>query len=222
MKKLFYSFMLLIGVVVMSSCNKDADTTSIANKGIQSSLSRTEMLNVQKSIVSHFYGAHHRAEYMMSEAEAQKLLSPLVKDGKSVRDQILKAAEVGELKINPEETQQLIDMKDEQLAGLSFAVYVVQDPAVMDDLFGLIDINVGGGKQISSYSKKELIDCLSFAVGLGAISGLYSYVDGTASLITARTAFAMARAFIGRTLGWIGVAYAMYEFADCLHSKHGK
>lgn len=230
MKKVLFPFMFLMGFTMLSSCTNneesDSNTKNESPKvsGIQSTLRRSEMLDVQKSIVGCFYGAHRRAEEVLSETDAKQMLSPLVADGTAIVGQIQEAAKAGELEMTAQEALQLETMTDEQLAKLSFVVYNLNDPLMMDELFSYIQQEIGSNAipisdEPGAYTKKELVDCLTVAFGLGTIFGLYSYIDGTYTIMTASTAFQIARGFIGRTMGWIGLAYAAYEYGNCLHSK---
>ena len=215
---------------MLSSCDKNEGNDCTTNKAketvteVQSTLTRSEMLNVQKSLVGRFYGSHRRAEEMLSESDAQEMLTPLVEDGTAIVGQILEAAKVGQLEITTQEVLQLETMTGEQLAELSLVVYNLNDPFMMDGLFSYIQQEIDTNAipisdMPGAYTKKELVDCLTVAFGLGSISGLYSYIDGTYTIMTANTAFQIARGFIGRTMGWIGLAYAAYEYGNCLHSK---
>lgn len=230
MKKELFPFMFLMVTIVFSSCaNNEEGENYTKNEtetvvGIQSTLSRSEMLNVQKSFVGCFYGAHRRAEEVLSESDAQQMLSPLVADGTAIVAQIQEAARSGELGMTAQESLQLETMTAEQLAELSFVVYNLNDPLMMDELFAYIQQEIDSNvmplsDEPGAYSRKELVDCLTIAFGIGEISGLFGYLDGTYTVMTARTAFQIARGFVGRTLGWIGLAYTAYEYGNCLLSK---
>lgn len=230
MKKVFISFMFLVGVTMLFSCDNIIENDYNVNNAtetiteVQSTLTRSEMLNVQKSLVGCFYGAHRRAEEVLSESDAQEMLIPLVEDGTAIVGQIQEAVKTGQLEITAQEAVQLEAMTDEQLAELSLVVYNLNDPFMMDELFAYIQQEIDTNAipisdEPGAYTKKELVDCLTVAFGLGTIFGLYSYIDGTYTIMTASTAFQIARGFIGRTMGWIGLAYAAYEYGNCLHSK---
>ena len=230
MKKVLFPFMFLMGVTMLSSCTNneesDSNTKNESPKvsGIQSTLRRSEMLDVQKSIVGCFYGAHRRAEEVLSETDAKQMLSPLVADGTAIVGQIQEAAKAGELEMTAQEALQLETMTDEQLAELSFVVYNLNDPLMMDELFSYIQQEIDSNAipisdEPGAYTKKELVDCLTATIGATFGFGAFDYIWNTAELITAKTAFRLAMTFIGRTTGWISMAMAMYEYGNGLHSK---
>lgn len=227
--------LMAIAFVALSSCNQSEETESqndfasndtLQVSEVQSKLGVSEMLGVQKSVITCFYGAHTRAENLMSEGEAKKIFEPLIEDGNNIRAQIQESVQKGEFEMSELELQQLSEMTDEQLAQLSFVIYNIENPATMEMVFNMIESQWQDDPILldepTAYTRAQLLDCLSFAIGLDAVSGLWGYISGTAGLITAKTAWGIAAAFIGRTLGWVGLAYTAYQYADCLHSKYGK
>ena len=232
MKKNLSSVLSLLVVVLltMTSCDSneqsenDQNNTLKTSTEIRSTLSHNDFLNVQKSIISRFYGAHTRAEEVLSETEAQQMLDPLAIDGAAIVDQIQGAVQAGEFEITAAEALQLEELSSEQLAELSFVINNLNNPSVMDELFSYIHQNIDPDMppilyEPGAYTRQDLVDCLTVAFGLAVISGLWGYIDGTYSLMTATTAFNIVRALVSRTLSWVGIAYAAYEYANCLHSK---
>lgn len=68
------------------------------------------------------------------------------------------------------------------------------------------------------YGTSPWLDCLADAFGIGKWS-LSQYISGTKTLMTARTGLVIAKAFAKRTLGWIGVAIAVYDYSQCMKGK---
>lgn len=115
--------------------------------------------------------------------------------------------------LSSDDVNLLVNMTDDEIAGMAYYVGVLESYKN--------DATLNSEMQMK-YTKDELIDCLSFAIGFSAISSIYRYLDGTASLMTAKTAFQIGRGLIGRTLGWVGLAIVTYDYVDCLRSKKKK
>ena len=49
--------------------------------------------------------------------------------------------------------------------------------------------------------------------------GFYTYYNGTRMLMTAKTARQIICAFAKRTLGWVGIAWVIYDFSECMNKK---
>lgn len=220
------SSLMLFVVICFTACNNcDMENIEVREPEIHSKLTLSQIIDLQKAIINRFYGQTRSAEELISEEEAKVLLAPFVEDGKYIRTQLLESIENKAIEISHGESLQLSEMTEEQLAGLSFAVSNLNNPNVMSDLFNEIEIyNIGAlldnGKMTTSYTKAELWDCLTFTLGFSTVGSLYSYFTGTAGLITARTAWELATAFGSRTFGWVGLVIVVYEYTDCLRSKH--
>lgn len=147
------------------------------------------------------------------EAKAQEIFSPYVQDGITIRDEVIKCANAGTRNVSPEEMQNFENLDEVSLAGLAYYMSILtvvekQEPLTID----------GEPLRLTS---ADLKDCLSLSLGLDALSnGLYNYISGTYSLITARTAFAIGLGLAQRTFGWITLAHCTYEFLKCI-KKHG-
>ncbi|MBF1465265.1 hypothetical protein [Prevotella pallens] len=209
MKKVIFA---LLGIMFLVSCNQNSEedlpndqvviNTKVTHEKVKqvnheleqlfSSVKNTEQ---QRSIT--------RSAPIINEEEVIRVLSPLSIEGEDLRNQLLKLEKEGKLDLTSTEISELHKMKAPELAG--FAYFVAQS-------------KMGNGT-MKAIKARDLIDCVSVAVGFSAGSSLWGVFDGTASLVSAKTAWNIGRAFISRTLGWIGVAYAIYEYVDCLKSK---
>ena len=50
------------------------------------------------------------------------------------------------------------------------------------------------------------------------VDGLNAYLQGTKTLLTAKAALTIAKAFAKRSLGIVGTAWAIYDYYDCMNS----
>lgn len=149
--------------------------------------------------------------------DAKSVLSPLVPSGKILRDNILDEAAKKEFNVTDEEIERLKNMDDAQLAELAYYNNVM---VRLQETTGTIPNDCESNQAYyAKYSKQDILDCLTFAIGLDTASYLYGYISETAALISAKTAIKIGLAVVGRTLGWVGVAYSMYQFGDCLSKK---
>lgn len=149
----------------------------------------------------------------LTEEEAKEILSPLTESGQELRDELVNLSETDLLELSQEEVDALNNMDEATLAEFAYFMHAT----TQEEYVNIEDMD-NDAMQIK-YTKADLVDCLSYAMGFTAISGAYGYIDGTVGLITAKTAWQIGRALIGRTLGWIGVAWVIYDYGTCLNSK---
>lgn len=143
----------------------------------------------------------------LTENEAKQILKPLINDGKNIQRQLLdKKTIVG---FNTHELNFVKDMTDVQLAELSFTFNYVYK---------------------NSMNESQILECLKYAIGIQGLSdlvkngfeiggGFYTYYNGTRMLMTAKTARQIICAFAKRTLGWVGIAWVIYDFSECMNKK---
>lgn len=146
------------------------------------------------------------------EAKAKEIFSPYVQDGISIRDEVIRYASEGLLDESPEDIQKFENLDEASLAGVAYfmsilAIVEKEEPLTID----------GEPLRLTS---ADVNDCLSLALGFDVVGGITGYISGTRGLITASTAFDLGLSLMGRTLGWVGLAYCTYEFVQCI-KKHG-
>lgn len=146
------------------------------------------------------------------EAKAKEIFSPYVQDGITIRDEVIRCASEGSLNESSEDIQDFRNLDEVSLAGMAYYMSILtvvekQEPLTIDE-------------EPLTLTMQGVCDCLSFAIGFKAATGLYNYVSGTRGIITASTAFDIGLSFMKRTLGWVGLAYCTYEFVHCI-KKHG-
>lgn len=145
------------------------------------------------------------------EAKAQEIFSPYVQDGITIRDEVISYASSGSLNVSSEDLQKFENLDEVSLAGMAYYMSILtvvekQEPLTIDG-------------EPTKFTSADFADCLSVAIGINAAKGIYRYISGTKSLITASTAFSIGLSLMKRTLGWAGVAYSIYEFGTCLKKK---
>ena len=183
-----------------ASCSDEVNNTKKETDGvlITCNISDKQIKDINKKMQDLFNVSRTNSAVSITEEQAMDILSPLIPQGLSIRNQIVNNAELGNLNISADELQLLLNMDDSQLAELAYYIVTVADidPELYDD-------------GMKKYTGQQLLDCLSTAIGLDAVTGLWGYIDGTATLVSASSAWTIGRALIGRTLGWVGVAYAI-------------
>jgi hypothetical protein len=130
-----------------------------------------------------------------AEVEMKELLNPLVENGEVLHSEMINfLKETGDFNnLSPTEQNEFLNLDKEQLAELSFTIS-------------------------SSYSVQmdpRIRNCVSTAIGIGAIRDL---VANTAALGTVETTMAAIRLIGRRYIGWIGVAWMVMDFVDCINS----
>lgn len=192
-----------------ASCSDEVNNTKKETDGvlITCNISDKQIKDINKKMQDLFNVSRTNSAVSITEEQAMDILSPLIPQGLSIRNQIVNNAELGNLNISADELQLLLNMDDSQLAELAYYIVTVADidPELYDD-------------GMKKYTGQQLLDCLSTAIGLEAVTGLWGYIDGTATLVSASSAWTIGRALIGRTLGWVGVAYAIYSYVECLNN----
>lgn len=205
----FFMVVFTIGVV---SCTNDVNEDSIADKNdssivfIESSISVNQMDSLSNVIKNVINSSTRSLGCELTENEAKQILKPLINDGKNIQRQLLdKKTIVG---FNTHELNFVKDMTDVQLAELSFTFNYVYK---------------------NSMNESQILECLKYAIGIQGLSdlvkgeielrGFKRYYNGTKMLMTAKTARQIICAFAKRTLGWVGIAWMMYDFSECMNKK---
>lgn len=206
----FFMVVFTIGVV---SCTNDVNEDSIADENdssivfIESSISVNQMNSLSNVIKNVINSSTRSLGCELTENEAKQILKPLINDGKNIQRQLLdKKTIVG---FNTHELNFVKDMTDVQLAELSFTFNYVYK---------------------NSMNESQILECLKYAIGIQGLSdlvkngfeiggGFYTYYNGTRMLMTAKTARQIICAFAKRTLGWVGIAWVIYDFSECMNKK---
>lgn len=205
----FFMVVFTIGVV---SCTNDVNEDSIADENdssivfIESSISVNQMDSLSNVIKNVINSSTRSLGCELTENEAKQILKPLINDGKNIQRQLLdKKTIVG---FNTHELNFVKDMTDVQLAELSFTFNYVYK---------------------NSMNESQILECLKYAIGIQGLSdlvkgeielsGFKRYYNGTKMLMTAKTARQIICAFAKRTLGWVGIAWMMYDFSECMNKK---
>lgn len=206
----FFMVVFTIGVV---SCTNDVNEDSIADENdssivfIESSISVNQMDSLSNVIKNVINSSTRSLGCELTENEAKQILKPLINDGKNIQRQLLDKKTI--VDFNTHELNFVKDMTDVQLAELSFTFNYVYK---------------------NSMNESQILECLKYAIGIQGLSdlvkngfeiggGFYTYYNGTRMLMTAKTARQIICAFAKRTLGWVGIAWVIYDFSECMNKK---
>ena len=209
------SFAVLI--ICLCSChnNNDEQTISEVREMVISSHVPDSLLEkVNVHLFSEYFENPTRSAMELTEVEAKTIMAPLVSAGTQIIDDLFLLSQEGKITFSEEEYCALNNIDDASLAGLAYSVATMEH-------YKKFDLTMEDGRvKEYKYTKEEIFDCLWFAlVGRGGAANATQYIYFTGELMSAATAKQIAMAFFRRTLGWIGVAYAAYQFADCLRTK---
>lgn len=207
------SFVLL--AIGLASCTNEEICYKSAQVEISvEALTLQECNNASAQISSILNYSTRAAGEGLTEEEAQFVLKPLTTNGKSLQKQFLRQKDL--LGLTPEETKSVENMTEGQLTEMAFA-------------FNTFYNNASSTQSVSS---NDIVDCLMHATGITdvadliregfGITGFKNYYTGTKMLISARSAKQFLKAFAKRTAGWVGVAWMVYDFGDCISSKQKK
>jgi outer membrane murein-binding lipoprotein Lpp len=196
------SIFLLIAIVFAStlvvSCSNENDINQDEPKlDLSSKVLKYDELKLISQKVNKYKQevAFKRIDARTAEVEMKELLNPLVENGEVLHSEMINfLEETGDFNnLSPSEQNEFLNLDEEQLAELSFTIS-------------------------SSYSAKmdpRIRNCVSTALGIGAIRDL---VMNTAALGTVETTMAAIRLIGRRYIGWIGVAWMVMDFVDCMNS----
>lgn len=134
----------------------------------------------------------NRDEFVELEKEIQEILEPLVDNGREIRDEL-----VSNLTGNDQDIEELSNLDDSQLVQLSMAM------------------NTLSGKNDPSWTESQVVSCIGAALGINEAVELLS---NTAQLATVEGTKKAVKLILKRYVGWIGLAVAIYSFADCMEA----
>lgn len=212
-------------LVALASC-QTADVfmdESASNAALKSMINPSQIEQIDKRLASYVKIQTRAGEDMdtlnLSPDTLQAIFAPLVEDGAAMCEQFVELSNSGEIEITPEELERLKTLNEPELAQFSYFIHaaarsVSGEECPMDET-----TQAEMGMQ---YKREDFVDCLSLAIGWDAAVNAFSVVTGTAGLITARTAWSIGTALIGRYVGWIGLGVVVYEYGSCLHQKAAK
>lgn len=216
-KLLAFCLMIIALLVGATACNNEGiDPVPAAEQQdsmfcYESSITTEEYNDITNQIHNAIKYSTRATGEELTEEEARIVLKPFVRDGLQLQNQIL--LQQNELGLTSTEVSEIENMTEDQLAEMSFTFQTIYNSAV----------------RTQSISQQDIIDCLLTALGVnGIVDGFETlfeaksfrrYISGTKMLITAKNAKQLLMAFGKRTAGWVGIAYMVYEFGDCLSNK---
>jgi hypothetical protein len=197
-KSIFLLIAIVFASTIVVSCSNENDINQDEPKlDLSSKVLKYDELKLISQKVNKYKQevAFKRIDARTAEVEMKELLNPLVENGEVLHSEMINfLEETGDFNnLSPSEQNEFLNLDEEQLAELSFTIS-------------------------SSYSAKmdpRIRNCVSTALGIGAIRDL---VMNTAALGTVETTMAAIRLIGRRYIGWIGVAWMVMDFVDCMNS----
>ena len=204
-------------IIGMSACSehetetptvaeKQTETATVIDGGVSEDVYKDATFKIWHTIKYSSRAAGNE----LTASEATQMLQPFIDDGRMIQQQILQNKDKYHLTID--ESQAMMRMTDAQLAEMSFTLTTVYNDAVTQGV-----------------SQDNIVDCLLRATGIEDIADLVEFITegktarlyftGTKMLMSANTAKKIVTAFAKRTAGIVGVAFMVYDFADCIKSK---
>lgn len=218
-------FICFAAILIFCGCSSDSYNESNENSVLKIQFSYDKFASVESKLNAIFENGETNLpttrasdissidpleEQQMTE-EIMQALQPLVADGAAIRDAILNNTGNEFPDMTETERTQIQNLNDAGLAGLAYmaaALSTIQEDTPIDQRNG------------SERDHPILYrDCISKAIGLDVLSGTYNYITGTAGLTTATTMRTLAKAFFKRTWGWVSVAWALYDYGQCVKEK---
>lgn len=157
---------------------------------------------------NHSIKDYNKATLITKRGNIKNALEPLEKVGSKLREEVLKANSDEKLKSS------LINLNDNDIIMLgliSLALKKAEKKA-----YSIKARNIALSKaNIAGDGMPRALHCLASATGISAIS---SIITGTAELASATTALKILKTVGKRYLGYIGLAFAVYNFTKCISS----
>lgn len=143
----------------------------------------------------------------LSEEKLKEILEPFILNGKSIYDSIKQADEVDKFISSGEFDNSNLD--DSFYAQLSFT-YAVIAYELQNENFTTAKKSIFSSN-ITEVDFKLITECASEAVGIAALRKV-----GLSGLMTAKGAVEIIKVVAKRQAAFIGAAYSLYKFADCM------
>lgn len=232
--KLFKVFCYAVLLIFATSCStselvmkEDApvEYTIIGSEEILSLAEEisTDMENYEISC-SRATSEEMNANLIQTEKAIAQKSEPLVKRGVQMRNELVQIRnDSPDLQlVTDKEFDMIMNMTDDQLASAMLQI------DAMSEYFVLMQLDE------MKISSNLYVDCLLYATGVNDIvhiaNGILNFsltggsfgliVNGTKTIINAKTASKLLLGFAKRTAGWIGVGLMMIDFSTCV--KNGK
>lgn len=144
------------------------------------------------------------AIYSEDEIEISEKLSPLIENGRALHQELLdKVAESEEWNtLSEEEKDSIINFSNDQHVVLSL-IYFLDNP------------NLEYEANEAGIDAGVIKDCVSFALG---VRGIQEIIQNTKSLITVKDTIKVLKIIGRRYLGFVGLAWMIWDFMDCVAS----
>lgn len=222
MKHLFFIASCCL-FLLLTSCNTNYDMEDsvdlrpeLMSPVVFSNIKTEQYVAIRDSLNKKLLSTSRATGEEITEEEAMEILEPFAVDGEQMCEQILEQQDV--LELSEEEIDMIEHLTPEEYAELSVIASSVDEELYAD------------GRQISS---DDVIKCLGEATGItgiveivrGAVYGdriggsFGKYFGGTKKLMTSKTAKEIVGAVVKRYVGWVGIAWMMIEFANCINDK---
>ena len=140
-----------------------------------------------------------------AEQRMQQIVTPLRDSGRRIRDAVLSSMEPnGEYDMTSSEIDEMSDL---DMVAISLIFSGLNQSHELNE-----DLPVSQG-----WTTDQIVGCISSALGITAVAQI---ISSTSSLgaVTTQGAIKIFKVVAKRYLGWIGVAFAAYQFVDCLAS----
>lgn len=210
------SLIVVLSTFMVSCTNEEYELSKQAASSqivcFESGLTESDMDSVTDEISNAIDFSTRSIGNELTEDEAMHILKPLANDGKNLQKQIL--YKKNELALSPDEVILVKGMTNDQLAEMSYAFNTIWDS-------GMTSQKIKG---------EDVVGCLLYATGIQSLSDLArngfeitsatNLYKGTKMLMTAKTARQIITAFAKRAMGWVGVAWMVYDFSKCMKDKN--
>lgn len=191
--------LLLVGCgsVIEDEANVSTEKEFIVRSELSSDTVGVVIKNIYEAYENIIFTRAVGGELALTEEQAKEYLQPFIEEGERIRDQLYE-----ELKANPMDypigsAVMLSELEGPQLAQLGLVVYEFYN-----------------NPKIIAYGTPRWVNCIGNLIGVP--SDFIDYLKGTKRVMTAKCLLHLVRGFSKRTLGFIGVAWGIKDYYDCM------
>lgn len=205
--------LLMLLVLFLFSCQKENTVSMQSSEIIELKVDRLALKDLiliaesleKKGLISNNY---YHFDKKVEESNNDILIDivfPLIEIGDQIHSELINQI-IGSpdwQSLSECDRESIISMSDIQKAQLAFIYIDVIDPDFNNPI--LISDN--------AIDRERAQSCLLAALGISAINDI---IAGTGGLLTVQSSVQLLKTIGKRYLGYIGLAYAVYEFVNCV------
>ena len=205
-----------LGIILfVSSCAYNGEENTVIGEveryNISSQYSSKEIIDIVNSwdcILNH--STRSDGAVILSEEEAEIILSPLINDGKIIQSSMLKQIDKDNFSMDEiEKREEIANLSNEELATLSFLIAITSEK---------VDVENTTSRMTTTEFLQELRPCLTSAIGLVNMKNIFKtiFISGG---VTSGEIITLVKVIGKRYVGYASLAFFIWDTVDCLRGR---